>query len=167
MEKIKILFTSVGRRVELMSAFHAAADRLGVPLEIWGADVKEAVSAFLYCDRAVTVCKIKDPNYIPSLLELCENEKINALIPTIDTDLLLLAQNKHLFDKVGTKVLISAEEKIQLCRDKRYTATYFHSVGLESPDPVDDYLAYSGGYPAFIKPKDGSSSVGAYKVHSP
>ena len=29
--QIKILFTSVGRRVELMQAFRSAADRLGVP----------------------------------------------------------------------------------------------------------------------------------------
>ena len=166
MERIKILFTSVGRRVELMSAFHAAADRLGIALEIWGIDIDETAPALLYCDRTAPICRIKDPNYIPSLLALCEKEKINALIPMIDTDLLLLSQNQHLFDKVGTKVLISAEDKIQLCRDKRYTATYFHSVGLESPSPVDNYIAYRGGYPAFIKPKNGSSSRGAQKVQS-
>ena len=31
---------------------------------------------------------------------------------------------------------------------------------------MDDVNAYDGGFPAFIKPKDGSSSINAYKVSS-
>ena len=53
---------------------------------------------------------------------------------------------------------------MKLCRDKRFTADYFISLGLKSPQPVDDVEKYNMGYPAFIKPKDGSSSVDAYKV---
>ncbi len=164
MKKIKILFTSVGRRVELMQVFRAAADRLGVALEIWGADMTETAPALCYCDRAVKVCRIKDDNYIPMLLEVCEREGIDALIPTIDTDLLILARNKKAFERIGTLVLVSDEDKVAICRDKRFTADYFGSVGLKSPRPVDDYRRYDGGYPAFIKPKDGSSSIGAHKV---
>lgn len=164
MKKIKILFTSVGRRVELMRAFRAAADRLGISLEIWGADMTDTAPALLFCDRTVRVPRIRDAAYIPSLVELCEREKIDALIPTIDTDLLILSESKALFEAVGTRVFISAPDKIRVCRDKRFTADYFRSLGLESPLPVDDYLKYDGGYPAFIKPKDGSSSIGAHKV---
>ena len=35
---------------------------------------------------------------------------------------------------------------------------------MNSPHPVSDWKEYKEGYPAFIKPKDGSSSVFAYKV---
>lgn len=166
MKKIKILFTSVGRRVELMQAFRSAADRLGVSLEIWGADMAENAPALLYCDRVVKVCRIRDKEYIPSLLSLCDKEKIDALVPTIDTDLLVLSQNKSEFAKVGTTVMVANEDKVALCRDKRYTADYFNSVGLKSPHPVDDYTKYHEGFPAFIKPKDGSSSIGAHKVEN-
>ena len=164
---IKILFTSVGRRVELMQAFRAAADRLGASLEIWGADITDTAPALLFCDRAVMVPRIREESYIPTLLQICEREKIDALIPTIDTDLLLLSENKSRFTALGTRVLVGAPEKIRLCRDKRLTADYFHSLGLESPAPVSDYRDYRGGYPAFIKPRDGSSSIGAHKVSSP
>lgn len=166
MKKLKLLFTSVGRRVELMQAFRSAAEELGIDLEIWGADITMTAPALFFCDKSVKVCKISDSEYIPQLLRLCEEEKFDVLIPTIDTDLLLLSQNKESFKKVGTTVLISKEQKIKLCRDKRFTAEYFHSVGLNSPSPVDDYRSYSGGFPAFIKPKDGSSSIFAYKVNS-
>ena len=163
---MKILFTSVGRRVELMQAFRKAADELGVSLTIIGADITASAPALFFCDETKIVCRIKEPGYIPQLLEICKVENVDCLIPTIDTDLLLLAENKEKFEKIGTKVLISAVDKVKLCRDKRYTADYFMSVGLKSPVPVDDVAKYNLGYPAFIKPKDGSSSIDAYKVNS-
>ena len=163
---MKILFTSVGRRVELMQAFKKAAEDLGVDLTIVGADITASAPALFFCDETQIVCRIKEPQYIPQLLEICEKEQIDCLIPTIDTDLLLLAENKQKFEAIGTKVLISAVDKVKLCRDKRFTADYFISVGLKSPLPVDDVEQYDMGYPAFIKPKDGSSSVDAYKVNN-
>lgn len=163
---MKILFTSVGRRVELMQAFRKAADELGVNLTIIGADITASAPALFFCDETKIVCRIREPEYIPQLLEICKAENVDCLIPTIDTDLLLLAENKEKFEEIGTKVLISAVDKVKLCRDKRYTADYFMSVGLKSPVPVDDAAKYNLGYPAFIKPKDGSSSIDAYKVNN-
>lgn len=161
---MKILFTSVGRRVELMQAFRKASKELGVDLKIIGADITESAPALFFCDETKIVCRIKEKEYIPQLLSICEEEKVDCLIPTIDTDLLLLAENKKIFEAIGTKVLISAVDKVKLCRDKRFTADYFISLGLKSPQLVDDVEKYKMGYPAFIKPKDGSSSVDAYKV---
>ncbi len=162
---MKLLFTSVGRRVELMQAFRSAAETLGVELTIYGADITDSAPALFFCDKTVIVPRIKSEEYLPTLLDICKTEQIDAPIPTIDTDLLLLAQNREKFAAVGTRAVISAPDKIALCRDKRLTADYFHSVGLDSPDPVDDVSRYTGGFPAFIKPKDGSSSVFAYKVN--
>ena len=79
---MKLLFTSVGRRVELMQAFKRAAQKNNMNLTIYGADMSETAPALLFCDRAVMVPRIKDDKYIPSLLKVCEEEKIDALIPT-------------------------------------------------------------------------------------
>lgn len=161
---MKILFTSIGRRVELVQAFRNAAEKLGIELEIYGTDITDSAPALMFCDHAVIAPKIRDASYIPFLRDFCMENEIDTLIPTIDTDLLLLAQNRDTFG--STRVIISKPEKIALCRDKRFTASYFHSVGLKSPQPVDDWTKYDGGYPAFIKPKDGSSSISAYKVEN-
>lgn len=166
MSVVKILFTSVGRRVELMQAYRQAADELNIDVMIYGADISASAPALFFCEKQVIVKRISDPEYIPQLLQICSDENIDILIPTIDTDLLLLAKSKEQFCEIGTRVLVSKIDKIQLCRDKRFTADYFMKCGLKSPVPVDDYTKYDGGYPAFIKPKDGSSSVDAYKVHN-
>ena len=162
---MRLLFTSVGRRVELIQAFKNAAKELNTDLIIYGADNVETAPALFFCDKQIIVCKIKDDDYIPSLLDFCKKEKIDALIPTIDTDLLVLSQNKNKFESLGTKVFISAEDKIRICRDKRNTAKFFNSIGLNSPLPIDNFKNYNLGFPAFIKPKDGSSSINAFKVN--
>ncbi|MBR6114913.1 MAG: ATP-grasp domain-containing protein [Oscillospiraceae bacterium] len=162
---MKIMFTSAGRRVELMQAFRAASEKTGIALELFGADMNPHAPALAFCDRSLIVPAIRSDEYIPALRRACEENDIDALIPTIDTDLMLLAKNRGTFGR--TKVIISDPEKVALCRDKRLTADYFHSVGLKSPDPVDDIADYRGGFPAFIKPRDGSSSIFAYKVSGP
>ena len=164
MTQYHILFTSVGRRVELVQEFHRAAKELGLELIIIGVDYSETAPALFFCDKKKIVCGIRNPDYISQLLSVCREERVDYLIPTIDTDLLLLAENKSKFKAVGTEVLVSSADKIKLCRDKKSTAAYFNTLGLKSPKPVDAIEKYEAGFPAFIKPVDGSSSVDAYRV---
>lgn len=165
-EEIRIMFTSVGRRVELVQSFRQAAELLGKKLVIYGADLTTSAPALYYCDRNVQVCRISEEAYIPSLLDVCREEKIDLLIPTIDTDLLKLAQNKGSFHEIGTKVFISSVEMVSYCRDKRCTAELFEKCGLLAPKSYGNVDDYKLGYPAFIKPLDGSSSIDAYKVNT-
>ncbi len=160
-----ILFTSVGRRVELIQMFRRACEKSSVDLTIHGADVTRS-AATAFCDNVVMVPYIREESYLPTLVKYCVDHHIDLLIPTIDTDLLLLAKNKKMFEEVGTKVLISRPEKISICRDKRHTSAYFESLGLHAPTVADDVAKYTHGFPAFIKPKDGSGSVNAYKAET-
>lgn len=164
MKRISILFTGVGRRVELLQAFRNAALVLNKELKVYGADMDGKAPALAYCDYTRKVVAMKDEKYIDDLLNICEADKIDLLIPTIDTDLLTLAESKKKFEAIGTKVMISAPNKIRICRDKNNTSQFFVDCGLHAPMPVNDWKEYKSGYPAFIKPKDGSSSINAFKV---
>ena len=163
---MNILFTGVGRRIELLQAFRNAALVLNKELKIYGADMAGTAPALAYCDYACRVVAMKDPGYIQNLLDICITDHINLLIPTIDTDLLVLSENKERFEEIGTRVMISAPEMIRICRDKNNTSQFFVDCGLHASMPVNDWLEYKSSYPAFIKPKDGSSSINAFKVEN-
>lgn len=164
---IKILFTGVGRRIELIQAFRQAALCLGVNLKIYGADVAGTAPALAYCDGTRKVCGMREPEYIYQLVSICREDDIDLVIPTIDTDLLVLSEHIADFEKVGIKVLVSKPDKIAICRNKNYTGDFFRTCGLKAPDTYHDVKEYPGPYPCFIKPKDGSSSIDAYKVNNP
>lgn len=161
-----ILFTGVGRRIELIQAFRNAALVLNKELKIYGADMTGTAPALAYCDYTRKVVSMKDSGYIQNLLDICLTDHIDLLIPTIDTDLLVLSENKEKFEAIGTRVMISAPDKIRICRDKNNTSQFFVGCGLYAPMPVNDWKAYKSGFPAFIKPKDGSSSINAFKVEN-
>lgn len=162
---MNILFTGVGRRVELIQAFRQAALILNTNLRIYGADMDGTAPALAYCDYIRKVCGMRDSGYIGELVDICNTDHIDLLIPTIDTDLLVLSENVDKFPSF-TKVMISAPEMIRICRDKNLTSRFFSDCGLKAPMPVNDYQLYDAGFPAFIKPKDGSSSINAYKVEN-
>lgn len=161
---MNILFTGVGRRIELLQAFRNAALVLNKDLKIYGADMAGTAPALAYCDFPRKIVAMKDPGYIDNLLSICAEDQIDLIIPTIDTDLLILSENREKFESIGTKVMISAPDMIRICRDKNHTSQFFADCGLHAPMPVNDWKKYHGGFPAFIKPKDGSSSINAYKA---
>ena len=163
---MRILFTGVGRRIELLQAFRNAALVLNKDLKIYGADMAGTAPALAYCDYTRKVMAMKDPGYIRNLLDICRDDQIDLLIPTIDTDLLILSEHKEQFEAIGTKVMISSPNMIRICRDKNNTSQFFVDCGLHAPMPVNHWKEYKDGYPAFIKPKDGSSSINAYKVEN-
>lgn len=122
---MNILFTGVGRRIELIQAFRNAALVLNKNLKIYGADMAGTAPALAFCDFTRKVVAMKDPAYIDNLISICTNDHIDILIPTIDTDLLVLAQNKEKFEAIGTRVMISEPDKVLICRDKNNTSHVF------------------------------------------
>lgn len=163
---MKLLFTCIGRRVELVQAFRQAGKNLNVDLEIFATDSSNTAPALAFCDKTFIAPPIKSDKYLSFLLQVCKSEGVDGLVPTIDTDLLLLAKNKSLFSSIGTTVFVANPDKVLLCRDKRLTSDYFNSLGLGAPKAVACIDEYQGGFPAFIKPKDGSSSINAFRANN-
>lgn len=164
MNEYRILFTGIGRRVELLQAFRQAALCQNRNIRLYGTDMAGTAPALVFCDAVREICSMRDESYIPALLEICRRDSIHLVIPTIDTDLSALSGNRKQFEAIGAKVLISSPDMVRICRDKHVTSRFFAECGLKTPMPARDWKQYTGGYPAFIKPRDGSSSVNAFKV---
>lgn len=161
---MKLLFTCVGRRVELLEGFRKAAKLLSIQLVLYGTDSDSDAPALIYCDKQKIINRIDHNDYIQCLLAFCISEKIDAVIPTIDTDLIKLSSAKAEFASHGIKIIICDLHYIMICRDKRETGCFFKNCGLQTPESVNEVSSYKGGFPCFIKPLNGSSSIGANKA---
>lgn len=120
-----------------------------------------------FADRTYTLPRILEPNYIDAIIDACNQENISLVVPTIDTDLLLLAENKSFIEeKTNAKVLISDFQVIEICRDKINTQKYLEENGFGIPKMYTDEEIRNGDikFPLFIKPKSGSSSINTFKV---
>lgn len=93
---INLLFTSVGRRIELIQQFKKAMINKKIPEKIICVYMNEISPALYYADFKYLVPSIYDEGYIDCLINICKKEKITMIIPTIDTELRLLAKKKKM-----------------------------------------------------------------------
>jgi carbamoyl-phosphate synthase large subunit len=168
MNKINLLFTSVGRRVELIRAFKKSAKRLNIDCKIFGTDIDELAPALNDVDKSFIVPKVTDPNYINQLLEICEAEEINAVFPLIDPDITVLSMAEPLFSNLKLKLFVANQNAVKICEDKWQTFHFFKKLGLKTPESwdTDSHPNKNGDFPFFIKPRFGSASENTFKLNS-
>ena len=165
MKKNNILILSAGRRVELVQDFQTEAARFSDGIGVFATDLNPHMSSACHvADRAFSVPRIDAAEYIDSIFELAKQNNIGLIVPTIDTELLKLAEARDRFEAEGIHIVISDAKLITLCRDKRLTAGLFAQYGIRSPEIYErDSLVF----PCFAKPYDGSRAIGAKKINTP
>ena len=166
---ISILFTCIGRRVSLLNSFRRAARKLKVNASFFGTDTTALSSALQLCDKRFLVKPITHAGYIKQLLTIVKTNRVKLLVPTVDLDLKLLAQNKPKFAAMGCCVLVSTPEVVDICQDKRKTYSFLIKNGFDTPVTMSIRAALSKkklNWPCFLKPWDGYASRGNAAVNN-
>lgn len=169
MKEINVLFSSVGRRVELVNYFDKARKKLGIKGTLIGVDIDQTAPALNFVDRYYLIPRISSENFIDEIINICKKEKITIIIPTLDTELLIYSKNKERIEKeTNTKVLISSEASIKIMRNKILTMEFLNNNGLDIPKTLTerDLKEKKYKFPLFIKPLNGSSSFNNFKVRN-
>lgn len=162
---MNILITSAGRRVELVQEFKEKLNEILPGHKVFTTDLKPHLSAACQVsDRLFKAPRVTDPTYPEFLLDLCLSNNIRMVVPTIDTELLVLSKIQKKFKKHKISVIVSSPELVGLCRDKRETIRLYEELAIDYPKL---YNLDSITYPAFCKPYDGSCSIGAFKLSNP
>lgn len=169
MTNYNILILSAGRRVELVQSFQKAAKRLNIKSNIIAGDCCETAPAIYFADKKAILPRIHEDNYIDEIINICRRESIRLVIPTIDTDLLLLSKERERIEaESGAVVLISSTRVISICRDKINTQKFLEENGFKIPKMYSEAeLDFEElQFPLFIKPRSGSSSINTFKVNN-
>lgn len=156
--KINLLCTCVGRRVSVLKAFRLAAKQLGINLRLLGADCSPTAPALHITDKYFIVPSLEDESYMPTLLEICRAEKVDMAIPFTDWELPAMSANRARFKRVGTRVVVSTPNVIEICRDKRNTYQFLKANGFDTPRLYSHNKAVKGPFPFFMKPRYGSAA---------
>ncbi len=164
---LNVLLSCVGRRVELVQAFRAAGEELKIDLKLHGTDVSSLAPAMHHVDQAHQVSPIAHRNYLSDLLELIERHRIHLLVPTIDTELLRLADARSEFADRGCTATVSAPEVVHIGRDKLLTCEKLQAAKIDTPKTWPAAQAVrrqAHKFPYQIKPRYGSAGKGNVRV---
>lgn len=157
---MNIIITSAGQRVSLIKSFQDEIQKLGLASKVYTTDLNPVLAPACHIsDKSFRVPKVTEQDYVDKLLEICIDNNIKLVIPTIDTELKTLSANRKKFSEHGVHVLVSDYSLIKRCRDKRETNDFFISHNIDIPE---QYSADNLIYPVFVKPYDGSRSEGIF-----
>lgn len=165
---MNILFTCAGRRTYLLKYFKEELNGKG---KVIATDMQLSAPALTVADIKIQVPAVYDPLYVDKTLEICEKYDVKALISLNDLELPILAAEKSRFANIGTTVIVSDKEIIDIAFDKYKTAKWVEEQGLTAPktyirlDDVKKALADGEiSFPLFLKPRWGSGSIGLETV---
>jgi carbamoyl-phosphate synthase large subunit len=153
----------------LARLFRTALADLGLPGEVAACDASPLSAAYTEAGSRILVPRCTDPAFVPGLLAACIANDIRLIIPTIDTELPVLAEVREQFAAIGTTIAVSGPRAVAIAQDKSRTHRWLVDAGLPTiaqwdvSDAPDDPSAY----PLIAKPRCGSSSVGVQIVDSP
>lgn len=160
-----ILITSAGKRVSLVKFFQKELKKYHKDSKVYTTEKNPMMSPAAHIsDGCFKVSRVTSNGYISELLNICLKNSIKIVIPTIDTELIVLAKNKDLFKSYGISILVSDIDFIETCRDKRNTYQLFDQLRINYPKLINKI---SPTFPMFAKPYDGSLSSNLHIINSP
>jgi len=162
---VNVLFTCVGRRVCLVEAFRRAGRSLRIKGRVLGTDTTPLSSALQSCDLGFLVVPTRHRDYIGQLLSIVKTHRVRLVVPTVDLDLGVLAENRRRFESLGCRVLVSDPKVVRICQDKRETCRFLTRHGLDTPLTVSPHRLLTEprgprpSRPWVLKPWDGYASL--------
>ncbi len=159
-----LLITSAGRRVSLVQEFKKTALDFSEDIKVFTTDMEPRLASACYVsDASFKVNPVTENCFIDQIIEICKKNNIGILIPTIDTCLPYLAENRQRFEEIGTHVIVSNPVFVRMCCDKRETFKFFNANGIKTPRLIE---INHPEFPIFAKPYDGSSSNDIHTIMS-
>jgi carbamoyl-phosphate synthase large subunit len=167
--EVNVLFTSAGRRVELLRAFRRAYRELNLDGEIVAVDVDPLAPALQEADHVYMVPRFTAHDYVPALIEICRRESIKLLFPLIDPDIPILAGHQEQLQVTGARVIVVPKDAAETTADKWLTAEFFQGLNIHTPRSwlPGQLDALAATYPLFIKPRRGSASRHTFRADNP
>ena len=165
MEKTNILITSAGKRVALTRYFKETLSRFFPEAKVYTTDMRPDMAPAAYVsDGCFAVPRVTAPEYPDLLFSLCREQGVGIVVPTIDTELMVLAAQKERFAQEDIHVIVGDEAFVGVCRDKRLTGDFFAAHDIRVPRPIDKHHPT---FPLFAKPYDGSLSTNLHFITKP
>ena len=160
---VTLLLTSVGRRVELVRHFLRYVDDHPGRLRVLATEIDPHAPAAQVMGDAVTIVpRTDDPAYVPTIVDLCRSEGVDAVLPLIDPDIAVLG------DAEDVPLASVGPVESAMVSDKWLTYEWLHGHGIPTARTwLPDDAPGADELPVFMKPRRGSGGVDAYAVRTP
>ncbi len=167
---MNILFSCIGRRgyiAEYFRPYLEPNDR------IIGTGNSEWTPGFRVCDLSILLPDISSSDYVPTLITLCQEQKVDALLSFNDRDIDVLSRYLDEFYAAGVIPVIPSAAVNEICFDKYRTYLFLKEHGFNTPETyINLEQALNAidigklAFPLIVKPRRGSASDNLFKARN-
>jgi len=169
--ELTVLVLGVGGNVSQGILKSLAVSNLRV--RVVGACISHLSLGLYTTDRAYVSPPANDPAFIEWLLQVCEAEKVNAILSGVEPVLGVLSQHAaHIKELTGAVCVVSTPECLAISDDKFITCQWLEQNAFNFPlyaDGADtialQHLVETCGFPLIAKPRRGKGAHGIFTVH--
>jgi carbamoyl-phosphate synthase large subunit len=153
-----VLFTCVGMRVDIVTAFRHAGARTVA------ADASPLAPALYHAHAHALVPPKDDPAYIPTLADIVAADDVRLVVPLTDIDQFVVSERR---DELGAPVLLPQHDVVRRTSDKYLAHVTLDGVGIPSPATwLPDALPADLPFPVLVKARHGFGSRHIYRAES-
>lgn len=76
-------------------------------------------------DAGYVVPRITEPDYIPTVIDICKKEHVDVIFPFITAELPIMAASKDIIEREGIKVSVSNAMSLKLAGDKVFLGEHY------------------------------------------
>ena len=180
-EVVTVLVTGAGspgapgvmRSLRVASSAGAAG---ATRVRIIGMDMKDSPVARQLADAFYVVPAATDSGFIVRLVDICQQERVDVVLPMVSAELMVLAKNRDVLERSGYRVSVSPPDALALAINKARLYRFLSREGVGVPEfrvvnTADDLLSaiHNLGYPSApvcFKPIIGDGSRGFHVLDS-
>jgi len=151
-----VLFTCVGMRVDIVTAFRRAG------AATIAADASPLAPALYHADAYAIVPLQDDPGYVPALRDLVAAHGVDLIVPVTDIDQQVVSEQRRV---LGAPVLLPEHEVVLTTSDKYRSHLTFEALGVGSPPTwLPEALPDELEFPVLVKARFGFGSQHIYRA---
>jgi carbamoyl-phosphate synthase large subunit len=131
-------------------------------------DMDPVCATKAFVDEFVLLPRADDPDFGVRCLEEARKLQIGLFVPLIvEREFLPLDAHRERFAAIGCRLLVPPREIFLRMGDKLEFARYLEAIGVSGPRTVEyDATMPVERFPVYLKPRQGSGSIGTARVHS-
>jgi carbamoyl-phosphate synthase large subunit len=145
-------------------------------VRVVGVDGNPEITECFFVDayHHVPLASTQPEAFVQELLNVCEREHVDILIPGADEEVFALAPHRERFEQKGVRVSVESLDKVELTRDKLLFLNHLKTAGIPLPpfaglsEPSELPAVAEGlGYPdrsVILKPRVGRGARGLIVV---
>jgi len=171
---IRILVTGVGAL--LGQGILKSIQNSKLDCHVTGTDYFSSAVGLYWVDKGyllpdILKSEITEIQWIESLIDIINEQKVDIVLPGLDFEIPILAKNKsNIENQTKTNILVSPEDVVKVGNDKWETVKYLKAKKFSFPesclpDKIDNFLQ-SNSFPFIVKPRFGHTSENVFLVRN-